>query len=71
MSNTFFNEISDDELIMDRFEIFKTDNGFMPYDNDCGEYLCDAAGNNCFDDYWQALQLVNDAIFTINEHLGA
>ena len=65
---TFFDEISDDDLILDRFEIFSTDNGFMPYDKDCDEYLYDEKGDNCFDNYWDAAKLVEDAILTIKEH---
>ena len=63
-----FNEISDDDLLLDRFEIMCTDNGFMPYDHDCDEYLYDEHKNNCFDNYWDAVKLVNDAILTIKEH---
>lgn len=66
--NSIFDEISDDDLMLDRFEIFCTDNGFMPYDHDCDEYLYDENGDNCFDDYWTAAQLVQDAILTIQEH---
>jgi hypothetical protein len=51
-----------------RFEIIRTSAGFMPYDHDCDEFLCDESGNNCFDTYEEASQLVEDAIITINEH---
>ena len=57
-----FQEISDDDLIYDRFEILCTDNGFMPYDHDCDELLHDENGNNCFDLHCDALSLVNDAM---------
>ena len=55
---------------MTRFEIMRTDDGFMPYDNDCDEYLYDEQGNNCFDTRQQAQQLVDDAIFTAKELEG-
>ena len=51
-----------------RFEIFRTSNGFMPYDNDCDEYLYDESGNNCFDALKDAQVLVDDAIATVKEH---
>lgn len=50
-----------------RFEILKTSAGFMPYDNDCDEFLYDSKGNNCFDDFEQAKKLVDDAIITTDE----
>jgi len=40
----------------------------MPYDHDCDEFLYDKSGNNCFDTYEEASQLVEDALTTINEH---
>ena len=67
MNDTFFNEISDDDLIIDRFEIFETDNGFMSYDNKENDYLHDKKGNNCFDDYWQAAAVIDDAIIAIKK----
>jgi hypothetical protein len=54
--------------IADRFIIMETDNGFMPFDTDCDEYLCDEKGNNCFDKYSAACELVDDAIKTIIDH---
>jgi hypothetical protein len=51
-----------------RFEIFRTDNGFMPYDHDCDEYLYDENNNNCFDALQDAQVLIDDAIATVNEH---
>ena len=51
-----------------RFEILKTDNGFMPYDHDCDEYLYDESGNNCFDALKDAQVLIDDAIATVQEH---
>ena len=56
-------------LIM-RFEIMRTDNGFMPYDNDCDEYLYNEAGDNCFDKLSDAQQLIDDAVLTVLEHQG-
>lgn len=53
---------------MQRFEILSTDDGFMPYDHDCDEYLYDEHGNNCFNCYADAEQLIKDAIFTVEEH---
>jgi hypothetical protein len=50
-----------------RFEILRTNDGFMPYDNDCDEYLYDEKGNNCFDSLADAQALVDDAIFTAKE----
>lgn len=67
----FFQEISDDDYMLDRFEIMETDNGYMPYDHDCDEYLHDEKGNNCFDSYWDAVKLVQDAIITVKEHQDA
>ena len=66
--DSFFQEPSDDDYMLDRFEIMETDDGFMPYDHDCDEYLYDEHGNNCFDSYWDAAKLVQDAIITIEEH---
>ena len=51
-----------------RFEIVKTLAGFMAYDHDCDEYLYDENKNNCFDSYWEASQLVDEAILAIREH---
>jgi hypothetical protein len=53
-----------------RFEIMRTDNGYMPYDNDCDEYLYNEAGNNCFDKLSDAQQLIDDAVFTAKELEG-
>lgn len=53
-----------------RFEIMRTDNGFMPYDNDCDEYIYDEAGDNCFDKLSDAQQLIDDAVFTAKELEG-
>lgn len=66
--NEHFQEISDDDRLYGRFEIMATSNGFMPYDHDCDEYLYDEQGNNCFDDFADAAQLVEDAALTIREH---
>jgi hypothetical protein len=49
-----------DNLIFDRFEILKSQNGFMSYDNEKNDYLHDKRGNNCFDDYIKALNLINN-----------
>lgn len=69
MDTTFFQEISDDDLIYGRFEILITDNGFMPYDHDCDEYLYDNEKNNCFDNYFEAEKLINDFILTLENDL--
>lgn len=53
---------------LNRFEILRTDDGFMAYDHDCDEYLHDENGDNCFDGYSYAMELVNDAIATVQEH---
>jgi hypothetical protein len=50
-----------------RFEIFRTNDGFMPYDHDCDEYLYDENGDNCFDSLADAQALVDDAILTAKE----
>jgi hypothetical protein len=50
-----------------RFEIIRTSAGFMPYDNDCDEFLYDEAGNNCFDNSDEAQALINDAVLTQQE----
>jgi hypothetical protein len=55
-------------LLHERFEIVRTNVGFMAYDYDCDEYLHDEKGDNCFDSYQTAFNLVNDAIITIKEH---
>lgn len=34
-----------------RFEILKTKDGFMCFDNYFDDYLYDEYGNNCFDSY--------------------
>ena len=57
-----------DTVWLGRFQIFKTKDGFMPFDHDCDEYLYDAKGNNCFDGYSYAMELINDAIATVQEH---
>lgn len=64
----FFQNKSSDDLILGRFEILVTRDGYMPYDRDCDEYLSDKNGNNCFDSYFDAYDLVNDAVITIQEH---
>lgn len=53
---------------MKRFQIFRTDDGFMPYDHDCDEYLYDEEGNNCFDFRKDAQTLIDDAILAVEEH---
>jgi hypothetical protein len=68
MNNSFFSQISDDDFMLNRFEIMSTDDGFMPYDHDCDEYLYDEHKNNCFDNYWDAAKLVQDAIISIQEN---
>ena len=69
--DNFFQEVSDDDHMLDRFEIMQTDDGFMPYDHEEGDYLYDKQGNNCFDSYWDAAKLVQDAIITVEEHQDA
>jgi hypothetical protein len=53
-----------------RFEIMRTNDGFMAYDNDCDEYLDDENGDNLFDKLSDAQQLIDDAILTVLEHQG-
>ena len=60
-----FDEIADDELIYDRFEVLATSEGFMPLDVDTGDYLHDDSGNNCFDNYWEAAALIDREIIKI------
>ena len=55
---------------MNRFEIMRTNDGFMAYDNDCDEYLDDENGDNLFDKLSGAQQLIDDAILTVLEHQG-
>jgi len=55
---------------MNRFQIMRTSEGFMPYDNDCDEYLYDEDKNNCFGSCQEAQQLIDDAILTVLEHQG-
>jgi hypothetical protein len=55
---------------MNRFEIMRTNDGFMAYDNDCDEYLDDEKGDNLFDSLSDAQKLVDDAIFTAKELEG-
>ena len=69
--DNFFQEVSDDDHMLDRFEIMHTDDGFMPYDHEEGDYLYDEKGNNCFDSYWDAAKLVQNAIITVEEHQNA
>ena len=59
-----------DQKWLNRFQIFATDDGFMAYDHDCDEYLDDENGDNCFDTYSDAMQLINDAIAAVQEHQG-
>jgi hypothetical protein len=55
---------------MNRFQIMRTNDGFMAYDNDCDEYLADENGDNLFDKLSDAQQLIDDAILTVLEHQG-
>jgi hypothetical protein len=57
-----------DQIWLNRFQIFVTKDGFMAFDHDCDEYLYDDNGDNCFDGYSYAMDLVNDAIATVQEH---
>jgi hypothetical protein len=41
-----------------RFEIQKTDNGFMVHDNQIDDYLVNQFGDNCFDEYSEANELI-------------
>lgn len=52
-------------------EVIRTSAGYMAYDHDCDEYLCDEHGDNCFDTYVQAQQLVTDLLATRQEHKEA
>lgn len=54
---------------LNRFQVFNTSEGFMVYDHDCDEYLYDDKNNNCFSGIKSAMQLLNDAIQTIKEHI--
>lgn len=53
-----------------RFELMRTNDGFMAYDNDCDEYLDDENGDNLFNTRQEAQQLIDDAIFTAKELEG-
>jgi hypothetical protein len=55
---------------LNRFQIFATDDGFMAYDHDCDEYLADKNGDNCFNGYSYAKELIDDAVLTVLEHQG-
>ena len=55
------------QIWLNRFQIFNTSEGFMVYDHDCDEYLYDENGDNCFSGYRSAMELLNDAIATVQE----
>lgn len=55
------------QIWLNRFQIFNTSEGFMVYDHDCDEYLYDENGDNCFSGYSSAVELLNDAIATVQE----
>ena len=55
---------------LSKIEILQTSNGFMVYDNDCGEYLYDINGDNCFDIYQDAAILKFDLEKTREAHLN-
>lgn len=38
-------------------------------DHDCDEFLKDENGAYCFDNYWQAAALVDDAILTMKSEV--
>jgi hypothetical protein len=42
-----------------RYEIMKTPDGYMVYDTATDEYLCDGKGDNLFDSYSYAEDLMN------------
>ena len=42
-----------------RYEIMKTNDGYMVYDTQTGDYLCDGSGDNLFDSYAYAEDLMN------------
>jgi len=54
-----------------RYELVKTNDGFMAYDYDCDEYLYDKKNNNLFDDPTDANKLIEDAVLTNIELGGA
>lgn len=47
-----------------RYELIKTDAGFMAYDHDCDEFLYDRWNNNTFDTDIEANKLIEDAVYT-------
>lgn len=45
-----------------RYEIMKTPDGYMVYDTQTDDYLCDGDGYNLFDEYKYAEDLMNTHI---------
>ena len=42
-----------------RYELMKTPDGYMVHDTNTGEYVCDGKGDNLFDSYSHAEDLMN------------
>ena len=42
-----------------RYELMKTPDGYMVHDTNTGEYICDGTGDNLFDSYSYAEDLMN------------
>jgi hypothetical protein len=42
-----------------RYELMKTPDGYMVYDTENDQYICDGAGDNLFDNYAYAEDLMN------------
>jgi hypothetical protein len=52
-----------------QFEIMKTSDGYMAYDNESDDYLDDENGNNLFDKLSDAQKLIDDTILKLAEGL--
>lgn len=46
-----------------RYEIMETPDGYMVYDTITHDCLCDGKGDNLFDSYADAEDLMNDSIY--------
>lgn len=50
-----------------RYELMKTPDGYMVYDTNTGEYICDGTGDNLFDSYSYAEDLMNTHNNEVND----
>ena len=50
-----------------RYELMKTPDGYMVYDTNTGEYICDGKGDNLFESYSYAEDLMNTHNNEVND----